>query len=710
MNPESLQRSAGFPTCRIADSLVGWGFAGRAGLEACDTAGLETCATLKACARGALVGCAWRGRLFLIALLGLLLAPVLPGRAAIPGAEQLLSQDTLLMVSAPDFTRLRQAWQQTPQGRLWSDPAMKPFRENFISKWEQELVEPLQRELGINIDSFTNLLQGQVTFAVVRDASPGAAQSSDLLLLVDSKDKSEQLKSTLAALRKKWGESGRASTTERIRNVEFTVLSFSTNELPKALQQFLPQPPQFQGGGQVDPGPASGQAAKPASRSRLVLGQVQSLLVVGTSVKAVEPVVAHLTGGSAPALTELACYQANHQAMFRDAPLYGWLNAQMLLGILTRQATQNGGGDAPNVFETFKPAKLLGTLGLGDLTSIACSFKTSNQGSLLQVFLGAPEAKRRGLTRLFAPEPKASAPPPFVPADTVKFVRWRCDGQKAWATLQQMLGDLSPQMLGGVQFLFDSAEAKAKETEPGFDLRKFLIGSLGDDIISYQKAPRDSTPAQRQSPPSLLLLGSPQPENLAAAIKALLVIFPQGDTIAQREFLGHKVFSVPLPNLPMALPGSARPLGQANLSVSSAGGYVAISTDTSLLEEYLRSTDSQAKALRESAGLLDAAQKAGGMGTGWFGYENQLETMRAQFDTWKSHADSPDQAPGANPLTGMLGAHSPVKALQDWMDYSLLPPFDRVSKYFSFSVYAVSADPDGLSYKRFAPMPPALRN
>jgi hypothetical protein len=651
-----------------------------------------------------------RNAVMVVAALALIMALTPASRAAIPPAEKLLSSETLLMVSAPDFAKLRGQWQHAPQFQLWNDPAMKPFRDGVLSKWEDELVKPLERELGVNVESFTNLLQGQVTFAIVRDSSPGpGAQSSGLLLLADSKDKSEQLKQTLAELRKKWVETGRASKTEKVRNLDFSVLSFTTNDLPKALQKLVPQPAQFQSVGQVDAGSAASEPAKPPARSEVIIGQVDSLLIVGTTMKAVEQVVARLTGGTAPALEELAIYQATHQALFRDAPLYGWLNAQVLLGVFSRQAAENSGSDAPGVLDALKPEKLFAALGLGGLSSLAFTVQQSNEGASVQVFVGAPESKRRGLSKLFAPEAKEASPPVFIPADTVKFLRWRSDGQKAWANLQQMLGELSPQMQGGINFLLDSAEARAKEKEPGFDLRKFLVGSLGDDLISFEKAPRGSTPAELQSAPSLLLIGSPNPENLAAALKALLVIFPQGDTITEREFLGHKVFSVPLPTLPMALPGTARPSAQSILNVAASGGYVAISTDTAILEEYLRSTDTQAKALRETAGLADAAQKAGGMGTGWFGYENQAETMRANFESWKKNAGTSASGPGANPFTAVLGTPAPVKALEGWMDYSLLPPFDRVSKYFSYSVYAVSANVDGLTYKLFAPVPPALR-
>ena len=44
------------------------------------------------------------------------------------------------------------------------------------------------------------------------------------------------------------------------------------------------------------------------------------------------------------------------------------------------------------------------------------------------------------------------------------------------------------------------------------------------------------------------------------------------------------------------------------------------------------------------------------------------------------------------------------------MDFSLLPAFDKVAQYFYFTVYAGSANVDGLTLKVFAPTPPALRS
>lgn len=48
------------------------------------------------------------------------------------------------------------------------------------------------------------------------------------------------------------------------------------------------------------------------------------------------------------------------------------------------------------------------------------------------------------------------------------------------------------------------------------------------------------------------------------------------------------------------------------------------------------------------------------------------------------------------------------KSIRDWMDFSLLPDYDPVAKYFYFSVYGGGATADGLAFKAFAPRPPQM--
>ena len=661
---------------------------------------------------------------FLAALFSLAFAPVLAVGAAIPAPEQLLPNDTLIMVTAPDFAKLRAICRKSPKSQLWNDPAMKPLRDKFESRWQEEVLKPIARDLNVSLDTYASLPQGQLTFAVTKGAWQGNDdQPLGFLLLLDARDKAGLLKTNLADFRKQWVGAGKTVKTETIRSLEFSVFPVTTNDVPKSLSRFLWHPPVF---AQVSSGADIQQAPTPPSRKsdmlldmltvlltaskELVIGQVDSLLVVGNSVKGVEKVVIRLTGGALPTVGELAAYQTSHQALFRDAPFYGWVNVKAFADTLGRKSAENKAPEPDDPLEPLKPDKIISATGLAGCKALAFSMQDSNEGSLFQLCLSVPEATRQGLFQILTGAPKEASPPPFVPADTVQYFRWRMDGPKAWATIEKMLNDLSPQALGTINWILDTANARAKLTDPGFALKKSLIANLGDDIVSYEKAPRGNTPAELESPPYLFLLGSPNPEQLAVALKRLFVIFPQADAPAEREFLGRKIFSVPVPPMPFSLTGPSQPKLPRALSCAAGGSYVAMSTDTALLEEYLRSSESQAKTLREKSGLLEAAQKVGGMGTGLFGYENEAGTMRAAFEAVKNDPGASTNGIGPSVFPGLPGITGPEKSFNDWMDFSMLPAFDKVAQYFNFDVYAGSANVDGLTFKAFSAIPPALRS
>ena len=652
------------------------------------------------------------------------LSLALTSSAAIPAPEQLLPEDTLILLTVPNYAKLRQICGKSPKGQLWNDPVLKPFKDKFFSRWEEEFVKPLERDLNLDLGTCASLPQGQLTFAVTKNAWQGGdGQPLGFLFLLDAQEKADLLRTNLLNLRTKWVAAGKSMKTERIRNLEFSVIPITTNDLPKTLSRFLWRSPVFP---QVSGGPDPKQA--PASSSsqgdmlldmltvvltaskELVLGQVDSLLVVGNSLKGVEKVVVKLTGGAVPTLCELDAYQANQQALFRDAPFYGWVNVKTFVETLTRRASEARASETPDPFETLKPEKLISAAGLSGCRTLAFKLQDSSEGSLFQLFLGVPDAARQGVLQLFAGATREANPPPFILADAVDFFRWRLDGPKTWTTVERMLNELSPQILSAVNLILDTADARAKLTDPGFDLRKTLLANLGDDIISYQRAPRGNAPAVPQAPSSIFLLGSPNAEQLAVALKRLFVIFPQGDAPEEREFLGRRIFSIPVPPLPFITTGPPQSGAPSMLHCAASGGYVAMSTDSGFLEEYLRSSENQAKALREKPGLREAAQNVGGMSTGLFGYENQADAMRAAFAAARNDPAASTNGIGPSLFPGLPGMSGPETNLKSWMDFSLLPPFEKVAHYFYFSVYAASANLDGLSLKIFAPTPPAFRS
>jgi hypothetical protein len=625
---------------------------------------------------------------------------LLRSTAGIPTADRLLPENTIFMVTAPDFQKFREIFKASPQNQLWNDPAMRPFRESFMRKWTDEFRKPLERELELDLEDYFSLLQGQVTFALIPSGQEEkGSQSIAKLLLIDTRERSDQLKTHLATLRNKWIDGGKTIRMESVRGFDFSTVSVSSNDVPRTFRRLFPPALPLQELG------ADTESKKPI-RSELVLGQVDSLLILGSSLGIVEKIVTQLTGGSIPVLGDFSPYDTSHQSMFREAPLYGWLNVKAY--VQNRLSAQSGGkeSEVPDPFGSLNLDRLMNAIGFSGLKTVAFKFQTSQEGSLFQIYLGAAEGSRRGLFQLFSSETKEIRPPPFVPADVTKFQRWRVDARKVWSTMGRIFGEIYPQWMGGLDLLLEAANNSAKEKDPGFDLKRYLVGNFGDDIIRYEK-PKRAGARPSAPPPVLLLIGSPNPDELAAGLKAFLVFLNQGATPTEREFLGHKIFSLPMPNLFATAIAAGKPVPPRTLNCAPSGGYVALSTDVAILEEYMRSTDSQAKSLGEVPGLMEAAQKVVASGTSLFGYENELETSRAEFEFLKKDGTISTNSFTAT-LTPLLNLPSPQTAIHQWADFSLLPSFDRLAKYFYFNVYGVSSSVDGITFKFFSPTPPRM--
>ncbi|HEY5911819.1 MAG TPA: hypothetical protein VJA21_14550 [Verrucomicrobiae bacterium] len=537
------------------------------------------------------------------ALAAALLAFAACVHAGTPSAEKLLPDDTLALLTTPDFVKLGELSAKSPQAQLWNDPAMKPFKDKFLSKWNEELAQPLERELDVKLADYAALLRGQVTVALTRNGwNGGDNEKPGFVLLVDTKDRSGQLKTNLTTLKKKWVDAGKTLKTETIRDVELTVLPLSSNDVPRTLRRF------YSKSSPVEQLGDDKQPEQVVKKDELVIGQADSVLVVANSVKAAEAVVVRLKGASMPCLAEFGPYQANHLAMFRDAPAYGWVNMKGIMDVLLPAwSEKKENPEAPNPFD-IRPEKILNALGLAALKTVAFNFRQATEGGSFEIFLGVPEANRQGLLKILAGEPKEATPPPFVSADVLKFQRWRMDGKKAWATLEKSLGDISTKAVNTLNFLLDSANTYAREKDPAFDIRKNLIGNLGDDIITLEKRRPSGAANASASASGLVLLGSPNPQDFVAALKGILVFMSQqaSTPAAEREFLGRKIYSVPF--MVPGRPADASAKTPA-LYYGASSGYVALATDAAMIEEFFRTCDSPPKALRDLAGFADAAQK-----------------------------------------------------------------------------------------------------
>jgi hypothetical protein len=620
------------------------------------------------------------------ALLGLIAA----ARADVPAPAQLLPADTLFVLTAPDWAQAAAQLKQSPQSKLWDDPAMRPFRERFMARFHAEVLKPLEKELGISFADYLELAQGQVTLAVTRGEWDGRSEAMPgFLLLMDAREQSEPLRTRLAEVRKKLADAGKPMKSERIRDVELTTVTVQLEELEATLSKAFPP---------ADPDEDEEESApKPSRKIDLTFGQSKSLLVVGTRVQDLEKVLARQSGGLAPALADQAAFEQS-QARFRGALGYGWLNFKTIYEVMEKQAIEAGKAFAAQNPMGIDPSRALVALGLNGLNAVGFSWSEHPEGSFGEVTLSVPESARAGIFKILSVEARDAAPPGFVPADVVKFNRLRVDGQKAWTVFEGMLNSFSPQFGGLLQM---GMAAAGKDKDPDFDLKRNLIGNLGDDFIMLEKKPRSTRLEDLSEPPSLVLVGSPNSEQLVQAVRtasATVAMMLGAADVREREFQGRKIFSIPLPSFPT---GEDEPAPERSFHFAASGSYAAFSQDAAMLEEYLRNSDSGARPLREMAGLSEAAQKVGGMGNGFFGFENQRETTRTTLEASRQNAAL---------LEKLIAAEGgEIDSLKGWFDFTVLPNFEQIARYFHYAVAGLENSPNGLTFKLFAPTPPQMK-
>ena len=385
----------------------------------------------------------------------------------------------------------------------------------------------------------------------------------------------------------------------KIRDKDFTTLYMSSDNL--SLSKIFPAAKPAE--------PPAEDAKPPASKFEISVGLSDSLLVVSDSTEAIDKILGRVARGMAPALEESAVFQADYGARLRESPIYFWLNTKSLMDFFVKAPAAKAPADAPDEAATAATGleSFFSATGLRNLTSASLSYKRYPEGDCTLFFLGVPEGKRPALLNIFAAEAKDSAPPSFVPADVTKFWRWRLNVARSWNALESMLKGVVPaQYMVYLNTMFMAG----KDKDEHYDLKSELLNNLGDNMISYVKAPKASPMADLRSPPTLFLLASPNPDKLAAASKVLLGVFTLGAPITDREFLGRTIHTMTPPSLTTNAPPSG-------LSFSASGGYVAFSSDPATLENTLR-RDTKSKALADLPDLTDAAQKVGGTRTGLF--------------------------------------------------------------------------------------------
>ena len=568
--------------------------------------------------------------------------------------ESLLPAETVLVMAAPNYASAKKHFKGGASARFWDSAEFKPFRKKLVNGFEENLLVRIEEELAIDFEAFEEMASGPVALAVV----PGQAAGEEpaLLLLLDAGRKSFALRRTLSRMERDWKKADRKVSETEIGGVDFTTLS------------------------------------EPEGNRQMHVGRVGAQLIIGTKPAQIEGVLARLNGKGDGTLADNEAFAASHRALLKEADFYVWANPSAVLP----QLLDNLPDGAELGIDFGEVVSALGIKGLG---TFAMAYSERPSGAHYELFIGLPKAKRKGLFGLLETKRADASPPPFVPANVGGFLRWRLDMDAAWKNLDKLLLELSPDVANMVEF---TVGLLGKDKDANFDFRKSFLNNFGDDLILYQMPPKGTALNGIGAGPIVVLVKSPNPDELIKGIGAVPGILPPplNETAMLPRRLGdHTVYSFELAEFPDPSTGE---LGKMELLLAARDGYMAVATDTDLLQVFLDGKTSSSLAKRD--GLATAAASVGGMDSGIFGYQNDRNMVLNTMDTLRNNADQFDMILSMIPTDG-FGEVS----LSEWLDFSLLPTGSKIAKYFDFTVYGAETNDRGISLKMFSPRPATLK-
>ncbi len=589
------------------------------------------------------------------------LATMLPALSqAAPPPDQLVSQDTIALLTVPDLNGLKTATKQSAQWKILHEPALKPFKDKLWNGFSSNILKPLEEEIQFKLSDGLALLQGQLTFAISGGGPINIDEPDvDFLVILDSGKNETQLTAILDEARKRMRDGEVPFEEKSIRGARFI-------KIPTGNPDF-----------------------------DLWLGQSDELLLASNSQEELEKVIARQKGGSVPSLARNPKYQAQKAALFRDSLVYGWLHLEPIVDAVKTTLAKAEQENGPNQMG-ISPAAVVQAIGVTGLVDASFGYYEKPDGSYVELALGVPQNLRTGIFKMLASNPNDSSPPPFVPANVDSFSRWRIDLNQVWSDIEAMVGRISPLMTGMLQI---SLSQIGKQTDPNFDFKRNFIGNLGDDLISYSQSPASGSLEDMATQPGLFLIGARDADQLASAVNTLLTEF--GLQPKSTKFLGRTVYDI-------STPGADFDSAATQVSFVANSGYLAVSTDRSIMESFLRSGSNNAgeRPLQANAMMKAAAAKVGGLRTGLFLFQNDKESVKSAYNMFRENPEFIEMILSDTAVEMDLadGESNPA----DWIDISLLPPFSQIEKYFGITVMTGSVEPVGFRLKAYTPTPPGL--
>jgi len=609
----------------------------------------------------------------------LLSAPASVSAIELPKTAKLLPPETILLADINNFNQLWAQIEKTNFYQLYEDPAMAPFINNFKNKWREQKQES-EKEIIRMIGDSGVLPQGRLSVALVFDKQMPDANEPSILVIAQWGDKIDKVKELADQIVRKAieEEEGARRQTEDYRGVEIITIE---KKPPEALSYCF----------------------------------IDDCLIASTNPNVLKFVIAQVKGAGSTTLADDRDYNTTGKAI--DPSIAGRIDLYVnIKEAIKIELTKDNTGKAKAMIEN---------MGLNNVTSFGCNIEPAGGpgGATLGKAILKIDGAKAGICKMFEIETGPIRMPRFIADSACSISVVNLNIKKAFEELANILTRFSPQMAA---ILYMPVLPPGPNGEPGLQLKADIIDHFGSQIILAQSIDKPQPDNNRRSPEKQPLIQTRSIvaiaiDNRAALEKSLSMIHSKmiapGNPNAQRELLGHTIYSVDLSGLmpmlggppakkPMQAPGGGPSAPKMPLSAFTVTDTHLIFGSESVVEQTIRTLSSNRAESISSAAWFNKAKSNIPSAIGIAGLQNNAASGELLWSTLRQSV-KPDKAASSdkhNEISVGLTSQSIFPQIMfsrsdGMIDFSLLPEFDAVKKYFGISTFYGISRQDGFFFE-----------
>lgn len=609
---------------------------------------------------------------------------------ALPKTARIVPPETFLLVDIDDFSQLKTQFEKTSFYKLYKDPAMAAFIDNFKAKWREKTKE-IDNEIAKAIIDADILPNARLSVALVPKSQPTNTGEPDVLFISQWGENISKINEAVDKLTEKAVADGVHLKTEDYRGIRIVTMitEFPATQAPglSPSQSDQSNTPTIQ---------------RPPEKTYHCF--IDDYLIWSTDLDTLKFVIAHIKGATSPTLASDADYTAttNTVGPYHDLDVY--VNIKQIIKTVT-------GRDNTGMAKT-----MITNLGFDNVVSAGYSIgvnRCPDSSFCGKAFVKVNGAKR-GICKMLETESAVVRTPQFIRTSTYSMTFWNFDISKAYHELNNIITSFKP---AAAAIMYMPLPTASSPDEPGLKIKDDIIDHLGSQLIIAHSL---NKPFSKDSIPSQWIAAMAI-NNRYALEKSMSLLYSKiiapNNPDATRELLGHTIYTVRFPALPPFFssrrlplqsytgPGTQRIFSdqfQQNPGNPQKPAFAFTITDTHLIfgtesevERSIRSLSSAGPEPTASIKWFNIAKSANPSVVGLASLKNN--TAAAESFWWALKQS--EKAGTTETAVSIDWNFMFPEGGGDLFDFSLLPEFNVVRKYFGLSAFYGISRPDGFYFE-----------